>query len=74
MAWPSVWASLAGVAATGVTTGGATTTSVLGVLGALVALSVFSTLGVDAGTETGAESAEEEGAFFAIVVFVYITM
>ena len=37
--------------------------------------SVFSTLGVDAGTETGAgaESAEEE-AFFAIVVFVYITM
>jgi hypothetical protein len=32
----------------------------------------------DAGAETGAgagaESAEEEGAFFAIVVFVYITM
>jgi hypothetical protein len=35
-------------------------------------LEAFSALGVETGA--GAESAEEEEAFFAILVFVYITM
>jgi hypothetical protein len=63
----SVWASPvgAGVATATGAGAGATGASVLGVLEALAAL------GVEAGTETGAgadSAAEEEEAFFAIVV------
>jgi hypothetical protein len=62
-----VWASLAGAGVE--TAAGATGASDLGVLGALAALSTFSVLGADTGTGAGADSAaEEEEAFFAIVV------
>jgi hypothetical protein len=61
----------AGVETTGVGVATASDLELLGVLGALSVLDAAT--GAETGTGVGAESAVEEGAFFAIVVFVYIT-